>query len=134
MAHHFAGAFLVPKQTAEAELAAWGPKRPLAFLVDLKEEYIFSVQAWVYRARDLGIITDDDLKRLYARMGRKRLEEYGDPCRPEQPRRMERLVDAALFNDIISVTKASEILACPIQEIRSRLELFNAANTGASIG
>jgi Zn-dependent peptidase ImmA (M78 family) len=132
VAHRFAGAFLVPRQTARAELAAWGPKHPLAFLVDLKEEYGLSVQAWVYRAHDVGIISERELGRLYRRMGKRRIEEFGDRCDPEMPRRMERLVDAALMNDAISVTKAAEILARPIREVSRKLEKFNAATIGVA--
>lgn len=130
-AHRFAGAFLVPEQTARRELAAWGPKRPLGFLIMLKREYGLSAQAWAYRAKDVGVISQAEYTRLWQKIGPRRKHEFGQPCPPERPMRMERLVSVALMNDLISEAKAAEVLAVPITEVRKQLEQINVASVGA---
>ncbi|WP_425358486.1 ImmA/IrrE family metallo-endopeptidase [Thermosediminibacter oceani] len=57
-AHRFAGAFLVPKKMVIQEL---GKKRHSINLYELhllKHKYELSMQGWIYRAKDLNIISD----------------------------------------------------------------------------
>jgi transcriptional regulator with XRE-family HTH domain len=130
-AHRFAGAFLVPEQTARRELAAWGPKRPLGFLVMLKQEYGLSVQAWIYRAKEVGVVSQAEHTRLWQKVGPRRKHEFEPPYPPERPMRMKRLVNVALMNDLISEARAAEVLAVPVTEIRKQLEQINVASVGA---
>ena len=55
-ADRFAGAFLVPEEAAKAELGEHRSSFSFYELMTLREKYGMSVQAWIYRARDLGII------------------------------------------------------------------------------
>jgi transcriptional regulator with XRE-family HTH domain len=130
LAHRFAAAFLVPAVTARRELAAWGPLRPLAYLIALKEQYGLSVQAWVWRAKELGIITEAEADRLLRGLGRDRKKELGPTYPPERPRRMEILVGIALTNDVISRNKAAELLGNRMADIASWLEQLNEVPAG----
>jgi transcriptional regulator with XRE-family HTH domain len=121
--HRFAGAFLVPAPSARRELAIWGSKRPLGYLMMLKEKYGFSVQAWIHRARDLDIVSHTEYTRLWKRLGGRRRQELGERYPPEQPQRMERLVKVALMNDVISEARAAEILAIPVAQVKASMEV-----------
>jgi len=70
------------------------------------------MQAWVYRARDLGIIsqaTAADLRKRFRAQGRRKAEP-GDPIPQEAPERLERLVLRALAENVITESRASELL------------------------
>jgi transcriptional regulator with XRE-family HTH domain len=117
-AHRFAGALLVPAEKATFELGIRRTALGIAELQSLKQKYGMSMQAWIYRAKDLEIISEGTatgLFRQFRAMGRNR-EEPWDAYPPERPMRMERLVYRALAEDMISRSKAQELLGEPLQQ------------------
>lgn len=120
MAHRFAAAFLVPAEAARFEL---GPRRTDLSLTELhllKQKYGLSMQAWIKRARELEILpvrTADRWLREFKRRG-WRVIEPGDPFPSERetPKRMERLVYAALAEDRLSPGRAAELLGQSLAE------------------
>jgi Zn-dependent peptidase ImmA (M78 family)/transcriptional regulator with XRE-family HTH domain len=122
VAHRFASAFLVPAAVARFELGARRQSLDLYELHLLKHQYGLSMQAWIYRARDLGILAPQAAERLFKTFGANgwRKEEPGDPYPPERPTRMERLVLRALADDLISDLRAAELLGMPLEEFRRR--------------
>lgn len=111
-AHRFAGAFIVPEEVVRYEL---GDHRRLFNLYELhalKHKYGLSMQAWIYRAKDLGIVSDADSTRLFKEFKQKNWHrmEPGDPMPPERPTRMERLILHALEEEIIGEPRAAELL------------------------
>lgn len=126
VAHRFAGAFLVPEEVARAELGVSRKRLDLFELHLLKHQYGMSIQAWVHRAKDLDIIPDGEYHRIFDylnAMGWRKCEP-GDQIPPEEPRRMKRLVMRAYAEDVISASRASELLGksilefCQIEEER----------------
>lgn len=117
-ANRFAAAFLVPAQMARRELGEHRHAINLYELHLLKHKYGFSMQAWIYRAKDLGIITETAYRRLHRQISQHgwRRKEPGDELPPEEPKRMERLVMRALAEDLISESRAAELLAMPLTE------------------
>ena len=121
-AHRFAGAFLVPADAAKEEL---GPKR-ISFTIDelaiCKKEYGMSMQAWIRRAQDLGIISKDAAVDLYKYFNAKswRGKEPGEQIPPEIPMRFEQLVYRAYAEALISQSKAAELFgqALPMEPLR----------------
>ena len=115
-ANRFAGAFLVPKDVAYAEL---GEKRkslnPLELHL-LKHKHGLSMLGWVHRAEDLRIISRSSARRIFDHFRREgwNLKEPGDQISPEKPDRMTRLIVRALEENIISASKASELLGKPL--------------------
>ncbi|NYE57757.1 XRE family transcriptional regulator [Carboxydothermus ferrireducens] len=112
LANRFAGAFLAPASSVRAEL---GDKRRFLSLEELsilKKKYRLSMQAWIYRARDLGIISETKAQQLYA-IFRKKGYHLQEPVSipSEIPSRFERLIHRALAEELISDTKAHELLA-----------------------
>lgn len=116
-ANRFAGAFLVPAETARFELGAHRKDLSLNELHILKHKYGLSMQAWIYRARDLCIISDHAAARLFQQFRAHdwHKQEPGDPYLNETPMRMERLIYRALAEDILSRSKAGELLGRPLQ-------------------
>jgi len=82
----------------------------------LKHKFGLSMQAWIYRAKNLGIITESAAAHLFKRFranGWYR-REPGDALSNEKPLRMERLIYRALAEDLISRSRAQELLGEPL--------------------
>jgi len=113
LAHRFAAAFLVTASTARRELGE--RRRHLDFreLALLKEKHGLSMQAWVYRAADLGIIEQSHAKSLFMEMSRRgwRRTEPVEFEGQEQPSRLRQLTVRALAEGLVSHTQAERI--CP---------------------
>jgi len=108
--HRFATAFLLPAESARFELGHSRSNIDLKELELLKHKYGLSMQALIYRAKDLGIISDSFAKNYFKRFRQKQWyrNEPGEPYKPEKPQRMERLIYRALAEDIISRSKMLE--------------------------
>ncbi|MCE1252837.1 MAG: XRE family transcriptional regulator [Anaerolineae bacterium] len=111
-AHRFASAFLVPDRTAIFELGKRRSKLDFNELYLLKRKYGLSMQAWIYRSKDLGIISEataDHLFRTFSQKGWKK-KEPGEALPSEIPLRLQRLVYRAYAEDLISQTRSEEFL------------------------
>ena len=116
-ANRFVGAFLVPAATARFELGANRTDLNINELHMLKHKYGLSMQAWIYRAKDLSIISENTAARLFQqfRVNDWHRQEPGKPYPSETPMRMERLIYRALAEDLISRSRAQELLGKPLQ-------------------
>jgi len=92
-----------------------------------ERKYGLSMQAWIYRAKDLGILSEAAAIhqfKLFRQRGWHR-EEPGNPLPSETPQRFERLVMHALCEGIISQARAAELLAVPLEQLlRGDVEHF----------
>lgn len=115
-AFRFAGAFLVPRAAAQRELGTSRSHLDLYELHLLKHRYGISMQAWVHRASDLGIISPATAQELYRRFRSQgwHLREPGDPYPAENTTRLERLVLRALAEGLITESRAEELLGRPL--------------------
>lgn len=113
LAHRFAAAFLVPANTARRELGT--RRRHLDFreLAMLKRKHGLSMQAWIYRAGDLGIIESSHLRTLFAAMSARgwRRKEPVTFEGEERPRKLRQLTVRALAEGLLSRSQAERI--CP---------------------
>lgn len=118
-AHRFAGAFLIPAPIVQYELGDKRRKINLFELHLLKHKYGLSMQAWVYRAKDLGIISPALATQIFKkfRANRWHIKEPGDQLPPEIPTRFKRLILQVLQEEIISEQRASELLGKPISKL-----------------
>ena len=116
-ANRFVGAFLVPAATARFELGSNRTDLNINELHMLKHKYGLSMQAWVYRAKDLSIISENTATRLFQqfRINNWQRHEPGKPYPSETPIRMERLIYRALAEDLISQSRAQELLGKSLQ-------------------
>lgn len=122
-ANRFAGAFLIPEPAARFELGKRRSTLDLYELHLLKHKYGLSMQGWIYRARDLGILSDLRAASLFRhfRMNGWRRQEPGDPHSPEHPTRFERLIMQALAEDLVSEARAAELLGKPLRQFLSEV-------------
>lgn len=115
--HRFVGALLVPAQAARFELGFRRTTLDMNELYLLKHKYGMSMQAWIYRAKDLGIISENAAAKLFHRFRANgwHRQEPGEALPGEKPLRMKRLIYRALAEDLISRSKAQELLGEPLQ-------------------
>ena len=125
-AQRFAGAFLMPADTARTEIGRRRTSIGWSELFSLKRVFGVSVQAVVYRCRDLGIIDNALYTRLFRDISRFgwRSPPYQEPGRiqPERPSRFERLCSRALAENVISEAKAAELLGKSVRDLHQWME------------
>jgi transcriptional regulator with XRE-family HTH domain len=116
--HRFVGAFLVPAKSAWFELGTKRSTLDMNELYLLKHKYGLSMQAWIFRARDLEIISPSTARQLFQQFRARgwHRKEPGQVYPPEKPFRLERLIYRALAEDLISRSKAQELLGEPLQK------------------
>ena len=110
--HRFAGAFLVPHEKVIFELGEKRHKISIKELLLLKEKYGLSMGAWVYRAKDLGIISQAEyvkIRKIFSMQGWNK-KEPGDEIKGEIPILMNSIVLKAHAEGIISTSKGAEFL------------------------
>jgi Zn-dependent peptidase ImmA (M78 family)/DNA-binding XRE family transcriptional regulator len=110
--HRFAGAFLVPREKVIFELGEKRRSVAIKELFILKKKYGLSMGAWLYRAKDLGIISQADFvekRKIFSRKGWNR-KEPGDDETGESPILMNSIVLKAHAEGLISTPKAAELL------------------------
>lgn len=119
-ANRFAGAWLVPRESAVSELGESRDQLNPHELHLLKHKYGLSMAGWVYRARDLGIVTEEGAERMWRYFSSKgwRQEEPGELFEPEEPTRMKRLVLRALQEDLVSPSRAAELVGMSLNEFQ----------------
>ena len=124
-AYRFSGAFLVPAQMVYQELGKQRNKIDIGELHMLKKKYGMSMQQWIYRAKDLSIISESqasELFRLFRARGWNRIEA-GDQVSHEEPGRFKRLLLQAVTERLVSPVRAAEILGKPFEEFRKSLQV-----------
>lgn len=131
-AHRFAGAFLIPADSLRAEVGASRSSISIAELGALKERFGVSMQAIVYRCKDLGIISQKEFTRQFQVFTERgwRAAPFEEPGRMEpeleEPRRFERLCYRALTENVIGEARAAELLGISIRELDKRLDIMAA--------
>jgi Zn-dependent peptidase ImmA (M78 family)/DNA-binding XRE family transcriptional regulator len=110
--NRFSGAFLGPRTVFVSDVGERRRKISQRELELLKQKYGVSMQALVYRMKDLGIITEGHFGRIFQWFNNAgyRREEPGDSVPREQPRRFERMVEHAMAEGLITRRRAAELL------------------------
>lgn len=115
LAHRFASAFIVPRAAAYAELGSTRRNLNLSELGLLKRKYGLSIQAWVRRVLDLGIINESLYRKLLVEISSKgwRRAEPAQFDYPgmEETSHLRQYTLRALHEGLISAQRASEL--CP---------------------
>lgn len=110
--YRFGAAFLVPKPTFISDVGANRRRIRFRELQLLKQKYGMSMQALIYRMRDLDILGPHQAKKwfIWFRKTRQHDHEPGEAVPREQPRRFERMVQHALAEELITERRATELL------------------------
>ena len=116
----FAGAFLVPEPSVSAALGKrrkWIDPRELVLL---KREYGLSMNAWLYRARDCGVLDQRKVGQMFGTFRKQgwNVREPGGDYPREEPCRFQQTVYRAMAEDIIGESKAIELLGGQQHELR----------------
>ena len=126
-AHRFAGAFLLPEEVLWAKIGRHRSDIDWKELLVLKLTFGISIQAITYRCKDLGIISEALMGRLFDIF---EADGWRDPPYMEpldmlgnRSGRFERLCFRALAEGAISESKASELLEVPVNDLDSLWEL-----------
>ena len=125
-AHRFAGAFLMPEEVLWSKIGKHRSDIDWRELLMLKLTYGMSIQAITYRCKDLGIISQALMGRLFDIFEDDgwRSPPYREPLDMLGDRfgRFERLCLRALAEGAISESKASELLEVPVYDLDSLWE------------
>ena len=132
--HRFAGAFIAPKDMVKAALGERRTWLEPQELMLLKHEWGLSMQAWSYRAHNLDITSKEAHKEIWRRylLPWKKAEREPDPQVPQEKTRLFALLAyRALAEDMISESKAAELMGTPLSEFHA-CRMLNCPDTSDS--
>lgn len=124
--HYFAGAMLFPKENFEEQIGKRRTKLSFQELGALKQEYGISMQAIVYRAKELGVITPSYYRHfffMFNQLGYKVNEPvayYGKKASS----RFDQLLFRALTEKVITTKKAAELKNMTLREFRNEYPII----------
>jgi Zn-dependent peptidase ImmA (M78 family)/DNA-binding XRE family transcriptional regulator len=120
-ANRFAGAFLVPALEVIKELGVRRSRLEPVELCVLKSAYGLSMQGWLHRAVDLGVLSKAayaTMCKLFAMRGWRK-QEPGEPYPAEKPKLFIQLVFHAYAEELIGESKAAELLGKTLSRFRA---------------
>jgi Zn-dependent peptidase ImmA (M78 family)/transcriptional regulator with XRE-family HTH domain len=122
-ANRFAGAFLVPRATALRMLRQSRGNFTIGELGLLKDTFGLSMQAWIHRAMDLGVISSTVAGRWFHTFRARgwSVREPGAQYPRERAARVERLVVQAYAEGALSAARAAELLEVSLTQFRRDL-------------
>lgn len=118
--HAFATAMLIPADTLKNELGGKRSKLSFNELGAIKQQYGISMQALVFRAKNVGLISDNYFRQFYAvfnQLGYRKNEPV-DFVGTEHSNRFSQLLFRALAEDFISMSKAAALKNQKLAEFR----------------
>lgn len=124
-ANRFAGAFLMAKQMIYRLLGTSRTSISLGELAELKKIFKVSIAALAVRCGQLGVLTKTAYYKLWAEI--KALgwnsAKSNEPNKfdPEKPQRMERLCLRGVAEEVISESKAAELLQISVRKLEQML-------------
>lgn len=124
--HLFASEMLISKEIFIQKIGMNRKDISLQELQDIQIQFGISIDALMYKAWSLNIITESRyktfrIKKSQAPQFKEAVEE--SRYKQEQSNRFVRLVYRALASEIISISKASVLLNTPINAVRNQLNL-----------
>ncbi|NCB44364.1 MAG: ImmA/IrrE family metallo-endopeptidase [Clostridia bacterium] len=124
LCHLFANEMLIPKSLF---LEIIGKKRKnidMSELKDIQSNFGISVDALMFKAKENEVISEQSYRR-YCILRRQKKLEIADQSNAleETPTRFERLVHRGIASDVISLSKASELLEKPLGIVRDQVSL-----------
>ena len=122
----FANEMLISKSVFIQKIGMNRKDISLQELQDIQFQFGISIDALMYKAKELNIITDARYRTFCIKKNQtKRFKEEVEKSRykQEESNRFVRLVYRALASEIISISKASSLLNIPVNAIRNQLNL-----------
>lgn len=109
LAHRFASAFLLPANEVKRVIGSKRTRFTMDELKSYKKHFKASIQAIVYRMKDLEIITEHNFQeifKIFSRLGWRKNEP--EPLSPEKPQKIQMLVHRAVSEGYLSKKEAKE--------------------------
>ncbi len=126
IAKRFAGALLLPKETFLAEFGKMRNAISLSELIQMKANFGASIAAMMMRAKQLGLIGEAVFVRFCKETGpwRSAKREPGDElyCGNESHSRFKQLVQRAVAEDQISISKGAALVRQSLSTFRRELQ------------
>ncbi|KIM05680.1 MAG: hypothetical protein KN64_01985 [Sulfurovum sp. AS07-7] len=123
IANRFAGAFLLPEEIIKNEIGEKRTSIALREVVSLKEKYKISIQAIMYRLKDLNIISEAKYKSFAIANKRQKYDEANRlQCENNEIiNRFENLLTRAYNEELISLSKYAELGGISINEAQEKI-------------
>lgn len=123
--HYFSSCFLLPPSKF---IELLGEKRDyisINELIIIKETYGISLRAQLYRAKQLGIISELYYKKWSVYLSKKygAKDEPGNYKGSEEPRRFNQLLSRAVAQEVVSLNKAAALADMPAVELSKKLNM-----------
>ncbi len=121
--HAFGAAFLLPRAVLEKAFTPSRRKVTLGDLAEIKETYGVSLQAIMYRAHGLGLISDRQLRSFRETIKAKgwMVAEPVAYMGKERATRFRRLLHYAVASDILDMARAAEMAGVPAGELEKEI-------------
>ncbi|MEG2457461.1 MAG: XRE family transcriptional regulator [Bacilli bacterium] len=116
LCNRFASSLLMPEEAVINEFGNHRDKIEFFELVAFKQEYKVSYTAIIYRLKDLNIITDYQYKNLSIMLSKKIGKKDPYPIKPEISYQFKKIVHKLKAKEIISLSKACELLGETVNE------------------
>lgn len=143
IANHVAGAILLSRETMERELRGYQQQwLPEPLLITIKRRYSVSMRTVLLRAKQLGMISAKQCGQQLGKLN-KEYKKDGEPAHLQRSSqmfaqkdgvartRLERLVYEAASKEMITRSRAAEILDMPMMQLRRNLGAW-VADDGAT--
>lgn len=125
--NRFAGALLIPQKRLREELKEHRHNIHIKELILLKQQYGISMQAIIYRAKDLSIIGEYLFKqqmKLFGQLGMRKNEPGSFDCE-ERSHRFLQLLLRGVAEEIISTSKAAALYNMKLSDFMDELTKLN---------
>ena len=123
-AMRFAGAFLMPADHLRERVGTHRHAFARQEIIELKRLYRVSGAALIVRLEQLGVITSSTCSYLFRGMARTWRRNEPEPIKDEsaeRAQRFRRLCYRALGEDLISASRAAELLRVPLARLRGEV-------------
>jgi len=117
---------LIPKDVFFREFGGYRERLTAKELIEIKEEYGISIAAIIYRARDLGLVSESFCTTFwiqYNQWGWKTMEP-GELVVRETSHRFEQLLQRAAATEALSLSKCASLARKPLEEFRKEIEFI----------
>ncbi|MFW5650590.1 MAG: helix-turn-helix domain-containing protein [Acetivibrio ethanolgignens] len=111
-AHLFASAFLLPEKEFSEDVRPYTTN--LAYYAELKKRWKVSIAAMIRRAKDLGIISNDDYSKLMRNMqkqGIRKVEPLDDELRTAEPSLLRQAIKILFEENVFTPSEFLEELS-----------------------
>ncbi len=115
-ANHFAGAFLLPRETFGRQIVSTS----LDYFIQLKKVWKVSIAAMIYRCKDLEILSENQTSYLWRQLAAKGMrtnEPMDRELRPEEPTLLKDAADLLFKEHVVTPEEMAYEIALPVKDL-----------------